>query len=176
MTASNLTGKSQIRSEETQNLVNDFEKLSTDDKLALLYWIYEKMGDSITPAAPEAAEPNIAPMLMDDYYKLSEDEQLQIMRDIVDRKDTVYSHAYGALSANNQLVVWYAWAVGMGDRIVDMPSDYQSTPETNSLLSQIEKAEFEEQISILREIAGGMGYNSVGEMPSQAETGVTPSL
>ncbi|MGL4498610.1 MAG: orange carotenoid protein N-terminal domain-containing protein, partial [Planktothrix sp.] len=102
MTA-NLTGKSQIRSQDTQNIVNELQKLSTDNQLALLYWIYEKMGDSITPAAPGAAEPNIAPMLMDDYYKLSEDEQLQIMRDIVERKDTVYSHAYGALSANNQL-------------------------------------------------------------------------
>lgn len=175
MTA-NLTGKSQIRSEGTQNIVNHFEKLSTDDKLAVLYWIYEKMGDSITPAAPGAAEPNIAPMLMDDYYNLSEDEQLQIMRDIVERKDTVYSHAYGALSANNQLVVWYAWAVGMGDRIVDMPADYQSTPDTDRILSEIEKAEFEEQISILREIAGGMGYTSGASVPSQAETGVTPSL
>lgn len=172
----NVTGKSQTRSQETQNIVNDFEKLSTDDQLAVLYWIYEKMGDSITPAAPGAAEPNIAPMLMDDYYNLSEDEQLQIMRDIVERKDTVYSHAYGALSANNQLVVWYAWAVGMGDRIVDMPSDYQSTPDTDRILSEIEQAEFEEQISILREIAGGMGYTAGGSIPTQAETGVTPSL
>ncbi|MCT7960134.1 orange carotenoid protein [Laspinema sp. D1] len=175
MTA-NLTGKSQIRSQGTLDIVNEFEKLSTDDKLALLYWIYEKMGDSITPAAPGAAEPNIAPMLMDDYYDLSDDEQLQIMRDIVERKDTVYSHAYGALSANNQLVVWYAWAVGMGDRIVDMPSDYQSTPETERILSHIEQASFEEQISIFREIAGGMGYTAATSVPSQAETGVTPSL
>jgi hypothetical protein len=176
MTPSNLQGKSQIRSQGTQDLVNDFQKLSTDDKLALLYWIYEKMGDSITPAAPGAAEPNIAPMLMDDYYNLSDDEQLEIMRDIVNRKDTVYSRAYGALSANNQLVVWYAWAVGMGDRIVDMPSDYQSTPDTEGLLSHIEQAPFEEQISIFREIAGGMGYTEVRDIPSQAETGTTPSL
>ena len=175
MTA-NLTGKSQTRSQDTQNIVNEFEKLSTDDQLAVLYWIYEKMGDSITPAAPGAAGPNIAPMLMDDYFKLSDDEQLQIMRDIVERKDTVYSHAYGALSANNQLVVLYAWAVGMGDHIVDMPSDYQSTPETDRILSHIEKASFEEQISILREIAGGMGYTNVGPVATQAETGVTPSL
>ncbi len=176
MTASNLTGKSQLRSEGTQSLVNDFQNLSTDDQLALLYWIYEKMGDSVTPAAPGAAEPNIAPMLMDDYYKLSEDDQLNIMRDIVDRKDTVYSRAYGALSANNQLVVWYAWALGMGDTIVDMPSDYKSTPETDALLSKIEKAEFEEQISMFREIAGAMGYTEVHEVASQAETGITPSL
>ncbi|MCT7971548.1 orange carotenoid protein N-terminal domain-containing protein [Laspinema olomoucense] len=175
MTA-NLTGRSQIRSQGTQDIVNDFEKLSTDDKLAVLYWIYEKMGDSVTPAAPGAAEPNIAPMLMDDYYNLSDDEQLQIMRDIVERKDTVYSHAYGALSANNQLVVWYAWAVGMGDRIVDMPPDYPSTPETDRILAEVEQAEFEEQISIFREIAGGMGYTVVGSIPTQAETGVTPSL
>jgi len=35
--------------------------------------------DSITPAAP-AAEPELAPRLLGDYYELSDDQQLAIMR------------------------------------------------------------------------------------------------
>ncbi|MEB3830338.1 orange carotenoid protein N-terminal domain-containing protein [Phormidium sp. CCY1219] len=176
MSSINTSGKTQIRSENTQKIVQAFEGLGTDDKLAVLYWVYEKMGDSITPAAPTAANPQVAPILLDNFYNLSKDEQLNVMRDIVNRKDTEYSRDYGALSANNQLLVWYAWAVAMGDRVVDMPNDYEATEGAKNFLSQIENAEFEEQISILREAAMNMGYSEVGEVPSQSETGKTPSL
>ncbi len=37
------------------------------------------MGDTITPAAPTAAEPELAPMLLGDYLQLSDEEQLEIL-------------------------------------------------------------------------------------------------
>jgi len=64
-------------SAETQKLVEKFKDLGTDEQLALLYYIYEKMGDSITPAAPGAADPELAPTLLGDYLNLGDDEQLQ---------------------------------------------------------------------------------------------------
>jgi hypothetical protein len=163
----------QALSESTQNAVQNFNQLSTDDQLAALYYVYEKMGSSITPAAPTAAEPEVAPLLLADFYELSSDEQLQIMRDIVSGKDTEYSHAYGALSANNQLVVWYTWATSMGETVVDMPNDYERSEQLNNVVNQIEKLEFEEQISVLREVAENMGYSQVQRATQQ---GVTPSL
>ncbi len=98
------------------------------------------------------------------------------MRAIVNREDTDLSRAYGALTQNNQLVVWYAWAKAMGDTVVDIPSDYQATQSINNVLSQIEGLDFEGQISMLREIAGNMGYSEVKPIPTQAETGKTQSL
>lgn len=163
----------QALSESTQNAVQNFNQLNTDDQLAALYYVYEKMGGSITPAAPTAAEPEVAPLLLADFYELSKDEQLQIMRDIVSGKDTEYSHAYGALSANNQLVVWYTWATSMGETVVDMPNDYERSEQLNNVVNQIEKLEFEEQISVLREVAENMGYSQVQRATQQ---GVTPSL
>lgn len=47
-------------SNETQNIVQAINGLGTDEKLALLYFVYEKMGDSVTPAAPAAADPTIS--------------------------------------------------------------------------------------------------------------------
>jgi hypothetical protein len=44
------------------------------------------------------------------------------------------------------------------------------------VLSQIKKLEFEEQISLLREIASNMGYSQVKRVSSFDEVGVTPSL
>lgn len=136
----------------------------------------KKMGDSITPAAPTAAKPELAPILLEDYLDLSSEKQLEIMRDIVERKPTDYSRAYGALKENNQLFIWYAWAEAMGDTVVDMPDNYRATEKINDLLSQLEELAFEGQISVLKTIAGQMGYSDVKPIETQAETGKTPSL
>ena len=162
--------------EKTQAVLDAFNKLGTDAKLALLYLVYKKMGDSVTPAAPAATDPELTPLLMDDFYSLSHDRQLDIMREIVNGADTEHSHAYGALKENNQLMVWYAWAQAMGQSVVGMPANYQAEQAVTKSLGQIEGLEFEEQISLLREIASGMGYSNVKPIPTQAETGKTASL
>ncbi|MDZ7962240.1 MAG: orange carotenoid protein N-terminal domain-containing protein [Aulosira sp. DedQUE10] len=176
MTASQDKTFSQALTNETQKAVEAFNGLDTDAKLAWLYFIYEKMGDSVTPAAPAAAEPNLAPILLEDYLELSDEEQLTIMRQIVNREASDYSRAYGALKENNQLLVWYAWAVAMGKKVVDMPNNYESTNAIKSLLSQVEGLDFEEQISVLRTIVGNMGYSDVKPIETQAQTGKTSSL
>jgi hypothetical protein len=176
MTASYDKSISQAQSKETQKLVDAFNALDTDAKLAWFYFVYKKMGDSITPAAPAAAEPELAPLLLGDYFELSDEQQLDIMRDIVNRKDTEYSRAYGAIKENNQLLVWYAWAVAMGDKVVGLPASYQPAKAINDLVSQIEGLDFEEQMSVFRTIAGEFGYTDVKPIATQAETGKTPSL
>ena len=168
--------QSQALSNETQKVVEAFEALNTDDKLAWFYYVYEKMGDSITPAAPTATDPELAPKLLGEFFDLDDDRQLAIMREIVNRENTEYSHAYGALKENNQLMVWYAWAQSMGNTVVDVPSDYQANNPVNDLMSQIEGLDFEGQISMFRTIVSNMGYTDVKPIPSQAETGKTASL
>ncbi|HEY9619775.1 MAG TPA: orange carotenoid protein N-terminal domain-containing protein [Crinalium sp.] len=162
--------------QNTQKAVDAFEALGGDEKLALLYLIYKKMGDSITPAAPAATEPELTPVLMGDFFELAHDDQLNVMRQIVNREDSELSRAYGALKENNQLMVWYAWAQGMGQSVIDMPPNYQPAQVINDALGQIEGLDFQEQISLLREVAGSMGYSDVKPIPSQAETGKTSSL
>ncbi|MBW4580583.1 MAG: orange carotenoid protein [Tildeniella nuda ZEHNDER 1965/U140] len=161
---------------KTQTVLDGFSKLDADAKLALLYLVYQKMGSSITPAAPTAANPELAPLLMDDFYSLSHEKQLDVMRAIVNCANTEYSHAYGALKENNQLMVWFAWAQAMGQTVVGLPAGYQATQAVTDALGHIEGLEFEEQMSLLREIVSGMGYSDVKPAPTQAETGKTASL
>ncbi|MUL37407.1 orange carotenoid protein N-terminal domain-containing protein [Gloeocapsopsis dulcis] len=176
MTSSPNTNQPQALSDKTQKVVQAFDGLETDAKLAWFYLVYKKMGSSITPAAPAATDPELAPMLLGDYYQLSDSEQLTIMRQIVNREDSEYSRAYGALKENNQLMVWYAWAQAMGDSVVGMPNDYQPTEAMNNLLSQIEGLDFDDQISIFRTIASNMGYTDVKPIETQVQTGKTSSL
>ncbi len=167
---------SQVFSQSEQSASEGYSALGADEKLALLYYIYKEMGKSITPAAPSAAEPELAPMLLGDFYQLSGDDQLDVMRQIANGEDSEYSRAYGALTENNQLLVWFAWAQGMGKTVVDMPGNYKPAKSTNDALAQIKKLEFQEQISVLREIASKMGHSANQASPMQTETGKTASL
>ena len=167
---------SQVFSQEAESISNVYSGLGADEKLALLYYVYEEMGESITPAAPAAAEPELAPMLLGDFYQLSGDDQLDVMRQIASGEDSEYSRAYGALTENNQLLVWFAWAQGMGKTVVDMPGSFKPVKSITDALSQIKKLEFQEQISVLREIASQMGYSAIQASPKQTETGKTASL
>lgn len=174
--ASQNVSSSEYLPEKTQAVLKAFNKLDTDAKLALLYLVYQKMGNSITPAAPAATDPELAPLLMDNFYTLSHDTQLDVMRDIVNGVDSEYGHAYGALKENNQLMVWFAWAQAMGQSVVGLPANYQAAKPVTEALGHIEDLEFEEQISLLREVVSGMGFSNVQPIPSQAETGKTASL
>jgi hypothetical protein len=64
----------------------------------------------------------------------------------------------------------------MGDIVVGIPDNYESTKAINDLLPRIEEIDFEGQISVLTTIAGEMGYSDVKPTPTQAETGKTSSL
>ncbi len=170
------TQSTELLSSTTQAAYDAYSHLGIDEKLALLYLIYEAMGDQITPAAPTAADPNLAPVLLGDFYSVAPEHQLAAMRQIAGGEDSDYSRAYGSLTPNNKLLVWFAWAQAMGDTVIDMPNDYQPTQAISNLLEQIEQLDFQEQISVLRAIAEKMGYSQVQSIPTQAETGKTASL
>ncbi|MDJ0601849.1 MAG: orange carotenoid protein N-terminal domain-containing protein [Crocosphaera sp.] len=137
-----------------------FNGFTVDNKLALLWFIYEKMGTSITPAAPNAAEPAIAGGLFEQVGNKSQEQQLQIMRDIVSGADTEYSRQYGGFSANSKLAFWYFLAKGMVEGlIIPMPDKYDLGKEETEWLGTLESLDFNEQITVLREIADSMGVD-----------------
>jgi len=170
------TEPTELLSSETRSAYDAYKQLGTDEKLALLYLLYQSMGDKVTPAAPTAADPNLAPALFGNFFTLVPEHQLAAMREIVDGADTDYSRAYGGLTPNNKLLVWFAWAQAMGDTVVDMPADYQPTQMISDILTQVQQLDFQDQISVLRELADKMGYSQIQPVPTQAETGKTASL
>ena len=131
--------------------LDSYERLSTDGKLALLWYVYEKMGTSVTPAAPGSASDEIVEGLFNQVKELSFEEQLNVQRNIMEEKDNLISREYGSLGKNSKLYFWYRLAQGMeAGTIVPMPDNYEAPGGVNQLLSQIELMEFEQQITFLR--------------------------
>lgn len=137
-----------------------FQRLSTDDQLAVLWYIYLEVGRSITPAAPGAARLQLAEGLLNQIKQMTFDEQLQVMRDLANNVDTPISRSYGVLSVNTKLAFWYELAELMAQGIVvPMPPGYQLSLEGQQVLNAIAQLEMGQQITVLRNAVVNMGVD-----------------
>ncbi len=135
-----------------------FNGLGVDQQLGLLWFVYTRMGESVTPAAPDAASPDIAQGLYDQVKAMNSDDQIEAMRDIASGKDTVISREYGSLSENTKLAFWYKLAKGMDDgAIIPVPESFELSSEAQNLLASVEGMDFEQQITLLRDSVMPMG-------------------
>jgi hypothetical protein len=140
-----------------------FKSLKVDDQLGLLWFVYTKLGSTITPAAPGASGSEIAQGLFNQVKELSHEQQLQTMRDIASNANTQISREYGSLSPETKLAFWYFLAQGMENgTIIPMPADYELPAEGQRLLGQIEAMDFNQQIDFLRGAVLPMGAEAKG--------------
>lgn len=149
-------------SNSTPELVSAFQALDVDQQLALFYAIYKEMGNSVTPAAPAAStvSPEIAESLFNQVKELSHQEQLQLQRDLIRGQESQITREYGALSDTTKLLFWYYLAQGMDEgTVIPMPSDYKLSGQAEQLLSQITGLEFQQQITLFRDIVSPMGVD-----------------
>ncbi|MBD2483141.1 orange carotenoid protein N-terminal domain-containing protein [Planktothrix sp. FACHB-1365] len=138
--------------QDLEQALSKFRGLDVDTQLAFLWFVYTKMGQSITPAAPGAAQTEIAEGLYNQVQALSFEEQLQAQRDFLQNNDTQLCREYGSLSDNTKLLFWYRLAQGMDAKtIVPMPENYEFSQEGKALLGQLENMDFELQITFLRQ-------------------------
>lgn len=159
-----------VTSNSAPDLVEAFQALSTDHQLALFYFIYKEMGGSITPAAPGAStvSPAIAEGLFNQAKALSHDEQLQLQRDLIEKKDTELGREYGALGDTTKLLFWYRLAQGMdSSEIVPLPSGYELPTKAGDLLAQLKTIDFQKQITVFRDIVAPMGFDATGSFGSE---------
>ncbi|AFZ45309.1 Orange carotenoid-binding protein [Halothece sp. PCC 7418] len=146
--------------EAVDTAITQFQQLTTDDQLAALWFIYLQTGKAITPAAPGAARLQLAEGLLNQVKAMSHQEQLQFMRNLVEKVNTPETRAYGVLSANTKLAFWYRLAQWMEDgTVIPMPYGYRMSEKGTQTLAKIEWLEFNQQITILRRIVVDMGVD-----------------
>ena len=142
------------------NVQAAYATLSTDEKLGLLWVIYENMGGTITPAATGAARPVFITGLLQKVAALSHEQQLQFMRDLANKNNTPLTRAYGVFSNNNKLAFWYQLAEGMTTgEIVPVPAYYNLAKSGSDVFKQIAQLEFGQQITLLRKFVVEMGVD-----------------
>jgi hypothetical protein len=129
-----------------------FRNLSVDNQLALLWHLYTKMGGSERPGDPEGTAPDTSEGLFEKVKNKSQDEQLQIMRDLLTPNTSEIRQEYDALSNNTKLAFWYRLAQGMeGSTVVGVPGEFQLSAQGQELLADLEPVGFEIQYVFLRD-------------------------
>jgi hypothetical protein len=142
------------------NVVSAFNALSVDEQLGLLWVLYENMGRSITPAAPGAARMQFAEGLLAEVRALPQQDQLQFMRDLVNRKNTPMTRAYGVLTNNTKLAFWYQLAEDMRNGLViPVPSYYKLSQAASGVFGSISRLDFNQQITVMRQAVVSMGVD-----------------
>ncbi|WP_414619875.1 orange carotenoid protein N-terminal domain-containing protein [Calothrix sp. CCY 0018] len=150
----------QTNDPKVREIVQSIQKLGVDEQLALFYFIYKEMGDSITPAAPGAStvSPAIADGLFNQVKELSHEEQLQLQRDLINKADTLHTREYGSMSDTTKLLFWYRLAQGMdANTIIPMPAGYEMSSQSKEIMDKIKPLDFGVQMSLFRDYVAPMG-------------------
>jgi len=147
--------------DEVKQPLRQFEQFDADTQLALLWYGYLDIKETLTPAPGHKVE-GLAQTIYDRISPLDDKSQLQVQRDIANRADTEISRAYGALSPSAKLEVWLLLAQGMesGD-IVNVPNDYQLPEHTQNFVNNIKGLDFEQRVNFTRNAVTHMGSNPV---------------
>lgn len=134
-----------------EQAVDQFGKASIDDRLALLWFSYEKVGRAIKSAAPVAIFSQITQRLFSQVKHIRREEQLDAIRDIASGADTRVSHEYTTLNVNMKLAFWYKLAQGVQNgSIQQVPQNHELSPEAKPVLTALESMGFNEQVSFLQ--------------------------
>ena len=144
--------------QNTEEVAAGFQQLSTDEKLGLLWVIYENMDGAITPAAPGAASPQFTQKLLEQVKVMTPEQQLDFMRDLVNRNSTEHTQQYKGFTKDNKLVFWYQLAVLMTKgEVIPVPADYSTSADASRLFNAVVRLDFNSQITVLRDAVMAMG-------------------
>lgn len=154
------TINTQIFSNTVEGVTEQFQRLATDQKLGLLWFAYTELGKSLTAAAPGAARLQFAQGLLEQFKAMSYPEQMQAMRDIANKVNTPISRSYGVLTKNTKLAFWYILAELMAEgTVIPIPEYYRLDEKALQVLDNLTRLEFNQQITVMRNIVVDMGVD-----------------
>lgn len=141
--------------------IEQFNQLSAEDQLALIWFAYTEMGKTITIAAPGAANMIFAQGILDQIKQMPASAQTQVMCDLANHADTPICRSYGSFSMNIKLGFWNQLGEWMEQGIVaPIPPGYKLSSQASAVLQAIRNADPGQQITILRNAVVNMGFDS----------------
>ncbi|MEN9519095.1 MAG: hypothetical protein RLZZ381_1683 [Cyanobacteriota bacterium] len=147
-------------SQAVEEKISQLQSLSSDDRLAVLWFLYKDLvKDKITPEAEREGE-NLeqANSLIDSIKAMSKEDQLQVQKDILTGSDREEFSTYKSYSSNQKLFFWYQLAAEMEQgSVVEFPSDYQLSSEGQELVKSLKIIDFSQQLTFMRD---AVGYNT----------------
>ncbi|MBE9150703.1 MULTISPECIES: orange carotenoid protein N-terminal domain-containing protein [unclassified Coleofasciculus] len=148
-----------------EDAVAAFGRLPVDERLGLLWIIYQNLGSSLTQIPAGAARLFLTQGLLHRIKQMSPPEQLAAIGNLLTNSDTPITRQYGLFAPNTKLAFWYQLFEWMSQGEVAPPADgYKLSSPALGLLKAIASLDLNEQIAVVRLIADGMGVSPLSEM------------
>lgn len=133
-------------------LKQKFDGFDTDKKLAILWYVYEGIGDARLEEPDENKEPDTSVDLYNKLKDKSNDEQLQFMRDVLSGNSNDATNEYQSLNNTTKVALWYRLGEGMaGDNVVPVPADYDLSDEAKALVEKVNDIDFDQRYIFMRD-------------------------
>ena len=137
-----------------------FQLLCAEDQLALIWFAYLEMGQTITVAAPGAAQMELAKPTLDEIIAMDFVEQIKVMCDLAGKINSSISSRYAYWSVNVKLCFWYELGELMRQgKVAPIPQGYKLSANASSVLEAVKKVEQGQQITLLRNFVVDMGFD-----------------
>jgi hypothetical protein len=141
----------------TRQALETFRQYDIDTQLALLWFGYLDIKQSLTPNPPPSVEAS-AQAYVDRIQALPQDQQLQAQQDILSGANSEWGREYTSLSSSGRMEVWLLLAQGMETgAIIPVPPNYDLPSETDEFTALISQLSFEQRIDFMRSAVMTMG-------------------
>ncbi|KST63359.1 orange carotenoid protein N-terminal domain-containing protein [Mastigocoleus testarum] len=155
-----ISNYSTQKSSAVTSAIAVLKSLNVDEQLALLWFIHTEVGYSITPVATGPARLHLVAGLLNQIKLMSDEEQLQVMRDLIAQKNTQISRSYGILSNNTKLAFWYELSELMVQGIMILiPTGNELSQQGKEAIKALKNLGFAQKITVLRKVITDMGVN-----------------
>ena len=131
-----------------EQAIATFEMADVDCQLAIIWRIYDTLGQAFATVAPAALFSQAVQQLIQQLRHVRRSDRVDILRDLMAGADTRFTQAYEALDVNMRLAFWH--------RLVHQTtfswSSPAPTPESQTLLSHLDSMGLNERLYFLKRV------------------------
>ncbi|WOD38681.1 orange carotenoid protein N-terminal domain-containing protein [Nodosilinea sp. E11] len=135
-----------------EQTVQAFEAADVDCQIAVLWQIYDTLGQAFAAIAPVALFSQAVQQLISQIQQVDPQDQLSVLRDILSGADTRFTQVYQALNANMKLAFWHRLFHLMPASRLPMATCQTGSAMTQPLLTRLNTMGLNERLHFLRRV------------------------
>ena len=131
-----------------EQAVAAFDAAGVDCKLAIIWRVYDTLGQAFAAVAPVSLFSQAVQRLIQQLQHVNREDRLDILRDVIAGADTRFTQEYERLDINMRLAFWHRLA----NQSSLSWSDCAQNRETQVLMSHLDSMGLNERLYFLRRV------------------------
>ncbi|TVP69153.1 MAG: hypothetical protein EA342_04035 [Leptolyngbya sp. LCM1.Bin17] len=136
-----------------EHTIDLFKTIDVDCQLALLWQIYDTLGQAFAAIAPVALFSQAVQQLINQLDQVHRDDKIDVLRDILAGADTRFTQAYQSLNSNMRLAFWHRLMHRIpASALPSMAMCQAKSPTAEALITRLNTMGLNERLHFLRRV------------------------